>query len=225
MIIIITKSSHSSSNLEVNIQSNHLKQLMKKIYLLFVVIAPLIGFSQFAIGVKAGLNFSNISNASAINASSQTGFHAGGFLGFGKLIGSRTELLYSRQGYNYASDSTKGSVKHEYIDLAQFFTINITKYVQIQLGMQMGYLLHAKVDSSQSTGNATADNILKYYNRFDYAYGGGLEIHPIAGLLIGARYMVSLSDLYNTSNFSGGSYSPGINFKNNLVQIFIGYKF
>jgi hypothetical protein len=100
---------------------------------------------KLGIGVKAGINFSNISNASAINASSQSGFHAGVFLGLGhKLIGSRTELLYSLQGYNYSSDSTRGSVKNDYIVLAQLVAINITKFVQLQLGFQMGYLLNAR---------------------------------------------------------------------------------
>ena len=199
---------------------------MKKIYFLFVIIIPLIGFSQ-KFGVKAGLNFSNITNASAIGASSQTGYHAGIFLDIGKkIIGSKTEILYSQQGYNYSTDSTKGSVKNNYIALAQFLAINITKYIQIQIGMQTAYLLNAKNDSAKTTtGYPAADNILKFYNRFDYGYGGGLEIHPIAGLLIGARYMVSLSNLYNASNFSNGSYSSGINFKNNVVQLFIGYRF
>jgi hypothetical protein len=207
---------------------------MKKICCLLLAIAPAIAFSQkLGIGIKAGLSFSNITNASAINASSQSGFHAGVFLGLGhKLIGSRTELLYSRQGYNYSSDSTTGSVKNDYIVLAQLLAINITKFVQVQLGMQMGYLLNARADSSTKTGNASIDNILGYYNRFDYGFAGGLEIHPIAGLLIGARYNISFSNLYkqySSGSSSNGSPSfastSGINFKNNLVQLFLGYRF
>jgi hypothetical protein len=207
---------------------------MKRIYCLLMIIIPVIAFSQkLGIGVKAGLNFSNITNASAINASSQSGFQAGVFLGLGhKLIGSRTEVLYSRQGYNYSSDSTTGSVKNDYIVLAQLLAINITKFVQVQLGMQMGYLLNAKADSSTKTGNASIDKILGYYNRFDYGFAGGLEVHPVGGLLIGARYNISFSNLYkqytsgssNNGSPSFGSTS-GINFKNNIIQVFVGYRF
>ncbi len=200
---------------------------MKKVFCLLIISTPLIVFSQ-KFGIKAGLNFSNISNASAINASSQTGFHAGVFLDIGKkIIGSRTEIIYSQQGYNYSTDSTKGSVKNNYIQFAQFIAINITKYVQVQVGFITGYLLNAKADSAQSTGYAAADNILKFYNRFDYGFGGGVEVHPYAGILVGARYNFSLNSLYNVSSFTNGSnsYSPNVDFKNNVIQVFVGYRF
>ena len=183
------------------------------------------GFS-LGIGIKAGLNYANISNASSINGKSQTGFHAGLFIGsFNKsIIGSRTELLYSQQGYRFSSDSTSGSNRLDYIVLAQFLAINITRFVQVQIGGQMAYLLHAKADSSQSTGNASADRILSLYNRLDYGIGGGIEIHPVGGLLIGARYMISLADLYKQP--ADGSYGSGsVNFKNNVIQLFAGYRF
>jgi len=220
---------------------------MKKFYSLLLILVPLFVFSQktdstistkkksshhtLGIGLKAGLNFSNITNASAINASSQTGFHAGVLLDIGsKVIASRMEFLYSKQGYDYSSDSGKGSVTHGYIVMAQMVAINITRFVQLQVGAQMGYLLNAKATSNQqSTGIASVDNILSTYNRFDYGYGGGIEVHPIAGLLVGARYSVSFSNLYknafSVSNSGSASYSSGIDFKNNLVQVFMGYRF
>jgi hypothetical protein len=219
---------------------------MKTITLILIIIVPFGSYGQqdkdnkknkqehsIGLGLKAGLNFSNITNAGAINGSNHTGFHAGVlYAPTSKLFGSRTELMYSRQGYDYSFDSTKGTVKHDYIVLVQLMTINITRFVQIQLGSQFGYLLNAKADSSKSTstGNATTDKILSYYNRFDYGLAGGLEIHPIAGLLIGARYNISFSNLYKkpaSDSQSNGypSFASGFNLKNNLVQVFAGYRF
>jgi opacity protein-like surface antigen len=179
--------------------------------------------------VKAGLNFSNVTNASSISASNQTGFPAGVLVNIGsKLIGFRLEVLYSQQGYGFATDSSSGSFTHDYVSMSELVTINITRFVHLQFGGLTGYLLNARSTSNdQSSGNATADQVLSYYNRFDFGYGGGLEIHPISGLLIGARYNISLSNLYKDafSNSSDGSYSSNINFKNNVVQIFIGYRF
>ena len=37
---------------------------------------------------------------------------------------------------------------------------------------------------------------VSYYNRLDYGYALGIEIHPVMGLLIGARYNISLANLY-----------------------------
>lgn len=191
--------------------------------------------SKLGIGIKAGLNFANVSNASSINSSNQAGFHAGLFFGAsGKsLLGFRTELMYSQQGYGYSSDSTKGSVKLGYIMLAELIGINITRYLQIQVGPQISYLLNANAGGNgQSTGNQTADKVISFYNRLDYGFGAGLEIHPVGGLVIGARYTISLSNLYKQPSSTDSSGNPSfvtsgssINFKNNAVQLFIGYRF
>jgi len=216
---------------------------MKRIYFLLLILAPLFVFCQqdnkdteskpqtksFYFGLKGGVNFSNVTNASSIGAGSLTGYHAGIFVNMGaKLISFRIEALYSRQGYNYSTDSGSGSVKHDYIYLAELMGINITHFFQIQFGAQTGYLLNAKAESKdQGTGNAAADQILNLYNRFDFGMSGGLEVHPIAGFIVGARYNLSFSNLYKVSltSSSGGSYTPNLDFKNNVVQVFAGYRF
>ena len=67
------------------------------------------------------------------------------------------------------------------------------------------------------------------YNRFDYGFGGGVEIHPISGLLVGARINVSLGDLYkDPSSYANGevpSFIPKVDVKNNVFQIFVGWRF
>lgn len=197
-----------------------------------MLVLPCCLFAQ--IGLKAGLNFANVTKASSINNSSQSGFHAGVFLNASKkIIGSRTELIYSKQGYDYKSASNTGSVNLAYIMMPQYMTINITKYFQIQLGGQMAYLINAKVDSSNSmsTGNAQFDKMMSYYNRFDYGYGGGIEIHPVSGLLIGARINISLGSLYKdmatmpSGSGTQPSFIPKVDVKNNLFQIFAGWSF
>ena len=83
------------------------------------------------------------------------------------------------------------AVDLNYIMLPQYMSINITKYFSIQLGGQIGFLLNAKADSSNQTDGSSSpyDDVMGYYNKFDYGYGGGIEIHPITGLLIGARFL------------------------------------
>jgi Outer membrane protein beta-barrel domain len=184
-------------------------------------------------GIKAGLNFSNVTNASSINASHQTGFNAGIFISPPhKLIGSRTEIYFSRQGFGYSSDSAQGKATNDYIMLAQMVSIRITKYVELMLGGQTGYLLTAKVDTGMKTGIATIDNALSYYNRFDYGFGGGIEVHPFMGLIVGARYCISFSQLYKTPDYSSiangatiPSFNPDLNLKNNVIQLYLGWQF
>jgi hypothetical protein len=187
-----------------------------------------ISFAQF--GIKAGINFANITNASSINSSSRSGFHAGLLLAppSSGIVGSRTELIFSRQGYNYKTGTNTGNVNLDYIMLPQFMAINITRYFQLQLGAQMAYLINAKVDSSTNgSSGTTGNNLLSLYNRFDYGFGGGIEIHPVGGLLIGARFNISLGKLYNTDYSTGTppSFIPNVDVKNNVFQLFAGWTF
>lgn len=196
------------------------------------VIGCLLFFTPYAviaqIGIKAGVNFANVSQASSINSSNRSGFHAGLLLSppSNKIIGFRTELTYSKQGYDYKSGSNTGSVNLDYIMSSNLTTINISKYFQLQLGAQTAYLISAKVDSSNGgNGSSPYGKIMDLYNRIDYGFAGGVEMHPINNLLIGARVNISLGPLYkDVQNGQAPSFSS-INAKNNVLQIFAGWRF
>ena len=205
---------------------------MKKIIFCFFFCVPCFVFAQF--GLKAGLNFANVTKASSISNSSRTGFHAGLLLSPSSkgILSSRTELIFSRQGYDYKSGTNTGNVNLDYIMLPQYLCINITKYFQIQFGGQMAFLLNAKADSNTTTtgtGSGSGSAILDFYNKFDYGYGGGIEIHPAKGLLIGGRVNISLANLYKdmstTTPGSTPSFIPKVDVKNNVFQFFAGWKF
>jgi hypothetical protein len=136
---------------------------MKNIITAILIVSPVLSFSQ--IGIKAGLNFANVTKASDINNSSSSGFHAGLFLAPPSkgVMGFRTELLFSQQGYSYKTGTNTGNVDLNYIMLPQYMTINITKYFQIQLGGQIAFLTNAKADSSN---NANSNN--PYGEMMDY---------------------------------------------------------
>lgn len=182
------------------------------------------------IGLKAGLNFANVTKASSINNSSRTGWHAGILLAppSQKIFGFRTEFTYSKQGYDYKSGTNTGTVDLDYIMSTNLTTISITKYFQIQLGGQMAYLLDAKADSTSNGSGGGAGpygNIMDLYNRFDYGFAGGIEIHPVSGLLIGARANISLGKLYEDLQSGQRPSFSNENLKNNVFQLFAGWRF
>ena len=204
---------------------------MKKFvfYLLFFIPAYCIAQGGLGIGLKAGLNFADVSSASSINSSSRSGFMAGIFLAPNSksIISSRTELIYSRQGYNFQNGTNTGNVNLDYLILPQLMGINITKFVQIQLGAQMAFLLNAKADSTGSGGGSSGQygSVMNYYNKFDYGFAAGAEIHPVMGLLIGARYNISLGKLYKDIQTGQEPSFSSIDAKNNVIQIFAGWIF
>jgi hypothetical protein len=70
------------------------------------------------------------------------------------------------------------------------------------------------------------DNILNLYNRIDFGFAGGVEVHPINALVVGARVNVGLGRLYKEPK-PGEQFNfiPEIDAKNNVFQLYAGFKF
>jgi hypothetical protein len=185
------------------------------------------------IGLKVGYN---ISYANGVNAGftpgKNNGFMIAGFYGLsGKsIIGYRSEIVFSRQGYTYADAGSNTEVMNDYIYLPHFMTVNVTKYLQLQAGMQIGYLLNAKKSGAEKSSDSS---MMDFMNRVDYGFAGGIEITPFKGFIVGARYNHGLGKMYKQQEMSAANPSPfplpfdpaTTNLKNAGFQIFIGYKF
>jgi hypothetical protein len=194
-----------------------------------LALCPLIGYSQGKFGVKAGVNFANVTNAAAINGENTTGFMIGVFMApQGKVFSRSMELMFSRQGYSYRTNTNTGKVNLNYILFEPMMGLNITKFVKVQVGAMTGFLINAKADSSgtqQSSGNAMFD-MMNAMNRFDYGFAGGVEIYPFKGLLIGGRLNLSMAKTFKEGDQTiTSSILPSINAKNNVFQVYAGYRF
>ncbi|MGZ5286650.1 MAG: porin family protein [Flavisolibacter sp.] len=201
---------------------------MKKILVSLVLMIPFFVNAQF--GIKAGVNFANVSRASNFNSSNKSGFHVGVMLAppSKKIISSRTELIFSRQGYDYKNSTNTGEVNLDYIQMGQLMSVNISKYFSLMFGAQTAYLISASADSTTNTnggnGSGTNNDIMELYNRIDYGYAVGAEIHPFKGLLIGARYNVSLAKVYKSiQSFQRPSFTSE-DARNNVVQVYAGWR-
>jgi hypothetical protein len=192
-----------------------------------VLLAPL--SSPASVGVKAGLNFANVTNAASINASSRSGFMAGVFIGPGSegWLGFRAELLYSRQGYDFDASAATGAVNLDYLLMPLLAVVHLGHIIQIQAGGQLAYLLKPGVEGG-ATGDPASAEIPDFFKRLDYGLAGGVEISPFMGLLVGARINLSFGNLYKKLVAGPGgtaSFFPSLNAKNNVVQIYAGYRF
>jgi hypothetical protein len=210
---------------------------MKKLSFLLISLLLLsyVHAQRLGLGFKAGYNFANITNVSSVNAQNKSGYHLGAFFSPGqgkKIIGFRTELIYSKQGYDFKSGSKSGTVDLDYILLPQMFTLNITKLIQLQAGGQLAFLMNAKADSSVSGGPlGQYQKVIDFYNKIDYGITAGAEVHPYKGLLLGVRYNAGLSNLFKDQQLLGGPPNPSfisslnsLNFKSNVIQVFAGWR-
>ena len=189
---------------------------------------------KLGFGLKGGVNFANVTNTSSINSESRTGFMVAGFLSpqFNRGQGFRSEIVFSQQGYNYTTNTNEGNVKLNYLLLPQLYTFNLGKVVQLQVGGQLAFLLNAVVDSLHTVNGSNAyQKASDYYNKLDYGLAAGFELYPTKGLLIGARYNLSFAKTYKEEPYDSGLPMPpfipppGTNGKNNVVQLFAGFRF
>ncbi len=197
---------------------------MQRLITLLMFFSPVLINAQLNIGIKAGLNFANITNASGVKADSRTGYMIGGFISpKAKLLGFRSEIILSRQGYDYKSSTNTGNVNLDYLLLPQLITLNFGKKIQLHAGGQVAFLLNANVDSTGSGSGSLFD----YFNRFDYGLVGGAEIHPLLGFFIGGRINTSFNNVNKEAPLGGNwpNFIPRIDAKNNVVQLYAGWRF
>ena len=121
---------------------------MRKLLLAFLLL-PFYGSAQLGLGLKAGLNFANITDVSGFSSSRYTGYLIGGYFSPGKkkLLGFRSEIILSRQGYDYKTNTNTGKVNLDYLLLPHLIKLTFTKKSNIHAGGQPAFLLPASVES------------------------------------------------------------------------------
>jgi hypothetical protein len=86
---------------------------MKPLVLLLIIGSPVLVNAQ--LGIKAGLNFTNVTNVSSVNNQSSSGFNAGVFFAtpYNKIMGSKIRRvwcgwLFRKNWYSFDSDTHFG---------------------------------------------------------------------------------------------------------------------
>ncbi len=180
---------------------------MKKLIFFFIGLMACTSVSAQGIdfGVKAGVNFANITDASGL--SNRTGFVAGVFLGgkFNDKIGLQADLLYSQQGAEF----NLGDFNVDYVNVPIVLKYYLSGGFHVQLGPQFGVIVN---DDTQTVVGETINDIAT--NDFDISGVLGLGFDLPMGLRIDGRYNFGLSDVPDQS--SG---------KNSVVTLSLGYSF
>lgn len=178
------------------------------------------------IGIKAGLNFSNVydANEESFAADGKFGF-VGGLLvhiPIGEYFGFQTEVLYSEKGFkgngtllgsNYSFTRTTS-----YIDIPLQFAIKPTDFLTILAGPQYSFLIKQKDEFNSNFGTATQEEEIRNDNIRKNILGfiTGIDIYS-NDLIVGLR----MGWDFQNNNGNGTSDTP--RYKNIWVQTTIGY--
>lgn len=179
---------------------------MKKVLMVLFVFSTSLGVSAQGIdfGVKAGVNFANLSNA--VNFEGRTGFVAGVFVG-GKLndnIGVQADLLYSQQGGEFEFNK----FELNYVNVPIVIKYYVSNGFNLQLGPQFGILL----DEDTNAVSEVIDNIAT--NDFDLSGVIGIGYDLPMGIRLDGRYNFGFTDVSKT-----------VEGKNSVITLAIGYSF
>lgn len=184
---------------------------MKKVILGLIAfaMATTVNAQGIDFGIKAGVNFSNITDASNIDLDSRTGIVVGAFVGgkFSDRFGIQADLLYSQQGAEFDA----GEFNLDYVNVPIVAKVYIAKGFHAQAGPQFGVVVN---DDTQTVVGEVINDIA--VNDFDVSGVVGLGYDVPLGLRLEGRYNFGLSDVPDAPNASG---------KNSVITLSVGYSF
>lgn len=180
---------------------------MKKVLILLMVVGTSLNLSAQGLdfGVKAGVNFSSVRDASGLD--NRTGFVAGVFAGgkLGDKLGVQADLLYSQQGAEFEL----GSFNLDYVNVPIVLKYYLSDSFNFHVGPQFGVLIN---DDAQTVVGETINDIAT--NDFDITAVLGLGFDLPMGIRLEGRYNFGLSDVTKTEKG-----------KNSVVTLSVGYSF
>jgi hypothetical protein len=173
------------------------------------------------IGIKGGLNASNLYINDVNDENARFGFNAGVY---GQILSSEVfaiqpELLFSTKG----SQADYGGIVNStvrfnlnYIDLPVLAVFKLGPSAEIHAGVYGSYLLSANIKYSGNIGNGTNEINRDNLKSYDWGWSGGLGLN-FGPVQVGARYnygMVKIAD-------SDGARALLGNSKNSLAQLYV----
>jgi hypothetical protein len=212
---------------------------MKKLVLLLVA-----GFSftfvevaqAQKIGIKAGVNYSNLSGDLTDEANNEGKIGLVGGIGTSiPLVGDgflslAPELLYSQKGYQYRDDEfmvgnnkikREGSRSFNYLDLPILLKVNAGGLF-FEGGPLASYLLNINDKTKESINGVENNSYTELskdgLSKFEVGYAAGLGYMTEGGLSLGIRYNGSLNKLAN--DYNGNDLQ---NARHSLFQATIGF--
>ena len=176
---------------------------VKTIFLALCMTALIPSLHAQKIGVRAGLNFANVSGSGFGDTKPMTGFYAGIFKEITlvpELLFLEPEVQYSMQGFK--ANDTDYSIG--YINVPVLAKVYIIKLISLEAGPQIGFKVTDNLDNNSGDNIKTVD--------MGIAAGAGLNF-PL-GLSINLRYIQGFTDIIDK-----------VDGKNQVLQLGAAFKF
>jgi hypothetical protein len=222
--------------------NNKLKKIMKKMKAILTLGALMCAFFSYGqyssdtdvlapkIGVKGGVNFSNLNTDNVADEHTKVGFNLGLFakLPVSETFAIQPEILYSNKGSKLKYDNfVQGEGEYRfnlnYLELPVLAVVNIGPYFNIHAGPYVAFLSSSNIKDMNDDGTIQGikDVDVKNFNRFDYGLAAGIGA-DLNGFMVGARYNYGLNEVGKSGSLTGQLTN---NAKNSVASIYIGFGF
>lgn len=180
---------------------------------------------QVTVGVKAGLNVSNIwdSQTQDFQADAKAGFAGGVFIGIpiGTHLGFQPEILLSQKGFQGSGTLLGSNYSYtrttSYIDVPLQLQIKPSSAVTILVGPQYSYLVHQKDAFTFGSGGVVQEEAFDNEDIRKNIFGvvGGFDINL-------SHFVISPRMGWDLMNNNGDGTSSTPRYKNRWIQLTLG---
>ncbi|MBP7767479.1 MAG: PorT family protein [Prevotella sp.] len=200
---------------------------MKKLFLsTLILLATVASHAQQAVGTvtlqpKVGINIASLTNTDGSDP--RIGPAAGAELEYqvSDIVSLSGGVLYSMQGVKEKDNGVSATVKLDYINIPILANVYVTKGLAVKLGIQPGFMVNDKfkVASGSASGEVSFEDAMKAagtdasLKKFDFSIPVGLS-YEYKNVVLDARYNWGLTKVID-----------GVDTKNSVFQITLGYKF
>jgi hypothetical protein len=190
---------------------------MKRLLVLVITLSAICfsTYSQVSLGIKGGLNLSNITGDDIDDADMRASIHLGGYLNFAfsEKLSLQPELLYNSMGAKDNPDPDLDyTLKLSYITIPVNLMYSIRNF-NIHAGPQLGFLVAAK-EKYEAGGDSQENDIKDELKGADFGFGLGVGAN-FGKLNATIRYVAGLSSIVDEGD---------IDVKNSLIQLSLGYR-
>jgi hypothetical protein len=193
-----------------------------KTFSIFLILIMTLAFAVAAnaegsgFGLKAGVNFANISGDDTDELNSLTGFVGGLFMDIpmSPTISIQPEIFYSQKGAKFTELNTDVSIKLDYVDIPVLFKYTMageSARPYFLFGPSIGFSINSELSADGQSEDL--DNVAS--TDFGLVFGIGVNFQKF---LIEGRYGLGLSNILDED-----SGSDSLN--NTAFQLMLGYSF
>jgi hypothetical protein len=204
-------------------QNSNLIDDMKKLILMSgLVIFSNYSYSQFAFGVKGGININELSvSGSSVGDPYKTNmaFHVGVYAQL-KLSDDKLSLIPELQFSQRGANVNGTRINLNYLELPILISYKLNKQLRIELGPTVGYKISAVAKGGGSSNNVDAI----WDKNFDLGIAPGIRFYVSEKVSIIGRYYYGISPASEVNYLDMNANPTKISTYNRTIQLGVGYR-